>query len=50
MALLSLKINGKPHRVDVDHECPLPHVLRDHIGLNNPRLPSGLPHSAAPSA
>lgn len=42
MALLSLKINGKSHRVDVEPECPLLYVLRDNIGLNNPRFGCGL--------
>jgi nicotinate dehydrogenase subunit A len=42
MAQLSLRINGKAHPVDVDPECPLLYVLRDDIGLNNPRFGCGL--------
>jgi nicotinate dehydrogenase subunit A len=42
MAHLSLKINGKNHQVDVEPECPLLYVLRDNVGLNNPRFGCGL--------
>ena len=30
MAILKLKINGKPHKVDVDSIPPMLWVLRDH--------------------
>jgi nicotinate dehydrogenase subunit A len=42
MAQLSLKINGKTQRFDVDPDCPLLYVLRDNAGLNNPRFGCGL--------
>jgi nicotinate dehydrogenase subunit A len=42
MARLALKINGKVHRVDSDPACPLLYVLRDDVGLNNPRFGCGL--------
>jgi nicotinate dehydrogenase subunit A len=42
MARLSLKINGKAHRIDADPDCPLLYVLRDNAGLNNPRFGCGL--------
>jgi nicotinate dehydrogenase subunit A len=42
MAHLSLRVNGKPHAVDGDPECPLLYVLRDDLGLNNPRFGCGL--------
>ena len=42
MANLSLKINGKAHAVDAEPDCPLLYVLRDHLGLNNPRFGCGL--------
>jgi nicotinate dehydrogenase subunit A len=42
MAQLSLKINGKTQRFDVDPDCPLLYILRDNAGLNNPRFGCGL--------
>jgi aerobic-type carbon monoxide dehydrogenase small subunit (CoxS/CutS family) len=42
MGHLSLRINGRAHTVDVDPECPLLYVLRDDVGLNNPRFGCGL--------
>ena len=42
MAHLSLRVNGRPHTVDTDPECPLLYVLRDDVGLNNPRFGCGL--------
>lgn len=42
MAHFSLKVNGKAHAVDADPECPLLYVLRDNVGLNNPRFGCGL--------
>ncbi len=42
MSHLSLTVNGKPHAVDVDPECPLLYVLRDTLTLNNPRFGCGL--------
>jgi nicotinate dehydrogenase subunit A len=42
MSQVSLKVNGKIHSVDVDPDCPLLYVLRDHLALNNPRFGCGL--------
>ncbi len=42
MAHISLKVNGRDHRFDVDPDCPLLYVLRDNAGLNNPRFGCGL--------
>jgi len=42
MSRASLAINGKPHVVDVDPECPLLYVLRDTLAMNNPRFGCGL--------
>jgi nicotinate dehydrogenase subunit A len=42
MARVSLKVNGKSQVLDADPECPLLYVLRDNVGLNNPRFGCGL--------
>src|SRR5579872_3153801 len=42
MANLSLKINGKVHAIEAEPDCPLLYVLRDNVGLNNPRFGCGL--------
>ncbi len=42
MAQISLNVNGKNYRVDAEPDCPLLYVLRDNIGLNNPRFGCGL--------
>jgi nicotinate dehydrogenase subunit A len=42
MPSVSLKVNGKLHRVEADPACPLLYVLRDDLGLNNPRFGCGL--------
>jgi len=42
MSQLTLTVNGRPHAVDVDPECPLLYVLRDTLTLNNPRFGCGL--------
>jgi len=42
MARTTLTVNGKPHVVDVDPECPLLYVLRDTLEMNNPRFGCGL--------
>ena len=39
---MTLTVNGRPHRVDVDPDCPLLYVLRDTLELNNPRFGCGL--------
>ncbi len=42
MARTTLTVNGKPHVVDVDPDCPLLYVLRDTLEMNNPRFGCGL--------
>ena len=42
MSRMSLRVNGKEHVVDADPDCPLLYVLRDDLGLNNPRFGCGL--------
>lgn len=42
MSRITLKVNGKAHALDVDPQCPLLYVLRDDLGLNNPRFGCGL--------
>ena len=42
MSQLTLTVNGRPHAVDVDPECPLLYVLRDTLAFNNPRFGCGL--------
>jgi nicotinate dehydrogenase subunit A len=41
-AQTSIKVNGSVHLIDVDPQCPLLYVLRDTLGLNNPRFGCGL--------
>lgn len=42
MSRITLKVNGKAHALEVDPQCPLLYVLRDDLGLNNPRFGCGL--------
>ena len=42
MGMVSLKVNGQAHAVDVDPDCPLLYALRDDLKLNNPRFGCGL--------
>jgi nicotinate dehydrogenase subunit A len=42
MSLLSLKVNGKAHSVDVDPTTPLLFVLSDDLGLRGPKFGCGL--------
>src|SRR5579863_550595 len=42
MPNLSLKVNGKLHALDADPDTPLLYLLRDNLGLNNPRFGCGL--------
>lgn len=37
-----LSVNGQRRVLDVDPDCPLLYVLRDQLGLNNPRFGCGL--------
>ena len=42
MALVSLKVNGRVHTVDVDPETPLLYVLSDELQLRGPKFGCGL--------
>ncbi len=42
MPSISLKVNGRAHRLDVDPETPLLYVLSDDLGLRGPKFGCGL--------
>jgi nicotinate dehydrogenase subunit A len=42
VAALSLKVNGRSHRLEIDPETPLLYVLSDDLGLRGPRFGCGL--------
>lgn len=42
MSNVSLTVNGQSRTVDVELDSPLLYVLRDDLGLNNPRFGCGL--------
>ncbi len=42
MSVLSLRVNGKSHEVDIDPSTPLLYVLRNDLGLQGPRFGCGL--------
>jgi aerobic-type carbon monoxide dehydrogenase small subunit (CoxS/CutS family) len=42
MSLITLKVNGKAHSVDVDPSTPLLYVLRNDLELQGPRFGCGL--------
>ena len=42
MAVVSLRVNGAVHAVDVDPTTPLLYVLRNDLGLRGPRFGCGL--------
>jgi len=42
MSVLTLKVNGKTHTVDVDPTTPLLYVLSDDLQLNGPKFGCGL--------
>src|SRR5688572_27010855 len=42
MSKLTLKVNGRMHKVDVDTSTPLLYVLRNDLGLEGPRFGCGL--------
>ena len=42
MSLITLKVNGKAHRVDVDPSTPLLYILRNDLELQGPRFGCGL--------
>ena len=42
MSVISLSVNGRSHRVDVDPATPLLYVLSDDLGLHGPKFGCGL--------
>lgn len=40
--MITLQVNGKPHRVDADPATPLLYVLADHLQLNGAKYGCGL--------
>jgi nicotinate dehydrogenase subunit A len=42
MSILSLKVNGQTHSIDVDPTTPLLYVLSDDLGLRGPKFGCGL--------
>lgn len=42
MALITLKVNGKTHRVEAQPDTPLLYVLRDNLELHGPKFGCGL--------
>jgi nicotinate dehydrogenase subunit A len=42
MSRVSLDVNGRTYPADVELDSPLLYVLRDNLGLNNPRFGCGL--------
>jgi nicotinate dehydrogenase subunit A len=44
---LTLDVNGRQHKVDVDPDMPLLYALRDDLGLNNPHFGCGLAQCGA---
>jgi len=42
MAVVSLRVNGATHEVDIDPSTPLLYVLRNDLGLKGPRFGCGL--------
>jgi aerobic-type carbon monoxide dehydrogenase small subunit (CoxS/CutS family) len=47
MSVISLMVDGRPYQPDVDPATPLLYVLRDVLGLNNPRFGCGLAQCGA---
>ena len=50
MATIALKVNGRPHSVDVDPATPLLYVLSDDLALNGPKFGCGLGQCGACTA
>ena len=44
---MTVKVNGKVHTIETDPKKPLLYVLRDELGLNNPRFGCGLAQCGA---
>jgi aerobic-type carbon monoxide dehydrogenase small subunit (CoxS/CutS family) len=47
MSVVSLRVNGATHEVDVDTSTPLLYVLRNDLGLRGPRFGCGLAQCGA---
>ena len=47
MGLISLKVNGTSHSVDIDTSTPLLYVLGDELGLRGPKFGCGLAQCGA---
>jgi isoquinoline 1-oxidoreductase alpha subunit len=47
MAIVSLRVNGAKHEVDVDPSTPLLWVLRDHLGLTGTKYGCGVAQCGA---
>jgi aerobic-type carbon monoxide dehydrogenase small subunit (CoxS/CutS family) len=42
MSQITLRVNGRPHTVDVEPSTPLLYILRNDLGLQGPRFGCGL--------
>ncbi len=40
--MISIKVNGKAHRLDVEPETPLLWVIRDELGLTGTKFSCGI--------
>jgi nicotinate dehydrogenase subunit A len=47
MSIISLRVNGQPHTVDVDPKTPLLYVLSDDLQLSGPKFGCGLAQCGA---
>jgi nicotinate dehydrogenase subunit A len=45
--MITLSVNGKSHRLDVDPDMPLLYALRNDVGLNGPKFGCGLAQCGA---
>jgi nicotinate dehydrogenase subunit A len=47
MSIITLKVNGRTHTLDIDPTTPLLYVLSDDLGLRGPKLGCGLGQCSA---
>ena len=47
MSVISLRVNGAIHEVDIDPSTPLLYILRNDLGLQGPRFGCGLAQCGA---
>ena len=47
MSVVTLRVNGATHEVDIDESTPLLYVLRNDLGLQSPRFGCGLAQCGA---